>query len=222
MLKTFERMSETIKDEVYIMGQKVVVANELSLEAITSKNVKLFSKAKNELNNISHMSNKIDNLILRALALHQPEAKDLRQMVSYLKITNEIVRAGTNTKSFIKNFSKSFHKEVDFDTIFEFSIPLQKSSIEAIKTSIELVKMYDTQEIEFSFQKVLVEENKTDDLYAMIEKALLKKLSSKVELSKYYLDILSSLRRLEKVADRAASIANLLVFAHLGGELHQA
>ncbi|OUR70569.1 PhoU family transcriptional regulator [Arcobacter sp. 31_11_sub10_T18] len=222
MLKTFEVMSAKIQDEIYAMGQKVVVANEISLEAISSGDVKLFSKAKSELNNISHMSNKIDNLILRALALHQPEARDLRSMVSYLKMTNEIVRAGTNTKSFIKNFSKSLHTDIDFNNILEFSIPLQKASIAAIKTSIEIIKMDTIQEIEKSYQRVLVEESKTDDLYAMIEKNLLKKLSNKVELSKDYLDILSSLRRLEKIADRAASIANLLIFAHLGGELHQA
>jgi len=222
MLKTFEVMSAKIQNEIYAMGQKVVVANEISLEAISSGEAKLFAKAKSELNNISHMSNKIDNLILKALALHQPEAKDLRAMVSYLKMTNEIVRAGTNTKSFIKNFSKSLHSEIDFNNILEFSIPLQKASIEAIKTSIEIIKMDTIQDIEKSYQKVLVEESKTDDLYAMIEKNLLKKLSNNVELSKDYLDVLSSLRRLEKIADRAASIANLLIFAHIGGELHQA
>ena len=108
MLKNFEEISKQIQDELYTMGQKVVSANEVSLEAITGATPKQFSKAKSELNNISHMSNKIDNMILKALALHQPEARDLRSMVSYLKITNEIVRAGTNTKNFIKIFSKFF------------------------------------------------------------------------------------------------------------------
>jgi len=221
MLKNFEIILRQIKDEISIMGQKVVYANELSLKAITTSQPKLFSQAKSELNNLSHTSNKIDNLILKALALYSPEAKDLRALVSYLKITNEIVRAGTNTKSFIKSFSKSLHTEVDFDNILEFSIPLQKASIGAIKTSINIIGMEDTENIEKNFQKVQVEESKTDDLYAMIEKNLLNRISDEIELSKDYLDILSSLRRLEKVADRAASIANLLVFAQVGGEIHQ-
>jgi len=222
MLKNFEAMIEQIQNDIYTMGNKVVLANEKSLEAIKSSDIELFKKSKSELNNLAYASDKIDNLILKTLALHQPEAKDLRSMVSYLKITNEIVRAGTNTKNFIKHFSRSLHSEIDFENILEFSIPLQNASILAIKTAIQIVKMDDTQLIEESFQKVLVEESKTDDLYAMIEKNLLKKLSKEVELSKDYLDILSSLRRLEKVADRAASIANLLVFAQVGGELHQA
>ena len=38
---------------------------------------------------------------------------------------------------------------------------------------------------------------------------------------KEYFDILSALRRLEKIADRAVSIANLLQFAQVGGDIVQ-
>ncbi|WP_290125344.1 hypothetical protein [Aliarcobacter butzleri] len=40
-------------------------------------------------------------------------------------------------------------------------------------------------------------------------------------MSKEYFDILSSLRRLEKIADRAVSIAKLLQFAQIGGDIVQ-
>ena len=39
--------------------------------------------------------------------------------------------------------------------------------------------------------------------------------------SRDYFDILSALRRLEKIADRAVSIANLLHFAQVGGDMVQ-
>ncbi len=86
MLKTFEAILEQIQDELYVMGQKVISANEIALEAITKANPKLFPKAKSELNNISHMSNKIDNMILKALALHQPEARDYVQWFHILRL----------------------------------------------------------------------------------------------------------------------------------------
>jgi phosphate transport system protein len=219
MLKNFKILLENIQNELYDMGQKVVSSNEISLEAIVSNDKELFSKAKNVLNNIGTVSNKIDNSIVKGLALHQPEAKDLRKMISYLKITNELSRAASNTKNYIKNFSKFIDMEIDSKNILEFSIPLQKSSISAIKTSIDMIKISQRDTIEKYFDKVNVEENKTDDLYGMIEKNLLKVLSHKVELSKDYLYVLSSLRKLEKVAHRASSIANLLIFAEVGGEL---
>ena len=48
------------------------------------------------------------------------------------------------------------------------------------------------------------------------------KLSSKnAEFTLDYLKILKSIRRIEKVADRALSIASLVYYAKLGGEISQ-
>ena len=75
--------------------------------------------------------------------------------------------------------------------------------------------------VEEKYQRVIVEESKTDDLYLMIEKNILKLITQKLDLSKEYFDLLSSLRRLEKIADRSVSIASLLQFAKLGGDIVQ-
>jgi len=45
-------------------------------------------------------------IIIKILALHSPEAKDLREVVAYLKITNEILRASSNTRSLIRVFGR--------------------------------------------------------------------------------------------------------------------
>jgi phosphate transport system protein len=222
MLSIYKEKLDGIKNEVYQIGSQVIRANEIALQALKNKDYEKFSEAKNELSNLEKTSNKIDNMIVSTLALHAPEAKDLRQMVAYLKITNEIVRASTNTKSFIKTFAKIIACELDIDKINEYGIPLHKSAILAITTALEIIKTKDETLIEDEFHKVIVEESKTDDLYSMIEKNILKMITKNKELSKDYFDVLSSYRRLEKVADRAASIANLLLFAHLGGEIHQA
>jgi phosphate transport system protein len=222
MLSIYKEKLDGIKNEIYGIGLQVVRANEIALQALKNQDYEKFSEAKNELSNLEKTSNKIDNMIVSTLALHAPEAKDLRQMVAYLKITNEIVRAATNTKSFIKTFAKIIACELDVDKINEYGIPLHKSAILAITTALEIIKTKDEDEIEDEFHKVIVEESKTDDLYSMIEKNILKMITKNKELSKDYFDVLSSYRRLEKLADRAASIANLLLFAHLGGEIHQA
>ena len=93
----------------------------------------------------------------------------------------------------------------------------------ALKHAIEMIDCCedDTTKIDELYNKALVEESKTDDLYAMVEKNILKLITKNAELSRDYFDILSSLRRIEKVADRAVSIASLMQFAHLGGEIGQ-
>jgi phosphate transport system protein len=105
--------------------------------------------------------------------------------------------------------------------ILEYAVPLLKSALLSLQTSISIIDETDSKHIEEKYHRVVVEESKTDDLYLMIEKNILKLISKNLDLSKEYFDILSALRRLEKIADRAVSIANLLQFAQVGGDIVQ-
>lgn len=219
MLKTYEEKLETIKEEIKQIGQVVLNANKTSLKALKDNEIEQLKDISLSLKKLVSKSNEIDNLIVTTLALYSPEAKDLRELVSYLKITNELVRAGANSRTFIKTFRKAFSEDVNESVIMEFAIPLQKAAVSALEITLSMIEEHNEKIIEEKYNKVLVEESKTDDLYAMVEKNTLKLISENQELSKDYFDILSSLRRLEKCADRAASIAHLLVFAEIGGEL---
>ena len=222
MLKPYKENVQKIKEEVYSIGQEIVYANKISLSALKENDLTMLKDINLSIKLLSSRSNEIDNLIVKTLALYSPEAKDLREMVSYLKITNELLRAAANSKSFIKTFKKSFTDELDKHLILEYAIPLLKASNQALEIAVKLVKEDDEKTIESDFHKVCVEESKTDDLYAIVEKNTLKLITKNIELSKDYFDLLSSLRRLEKIADRAASIANLLLFAQMGGTIEQA
>ena len=222
MLKNFESKEHQITKEVFTLGQKVVQSNKKAFEAIKNSDMELFSQAKRELNNFLNTSNKIDNLIISTLARHQPEAKDLRTLISYLKITNELNRAASNTKSFIKYFSSLSKDDLaQLQGIIELSKPLKKASLDAIEQAVAMILLDDTEEIDRLYGLVLVEENKTDDFYAMMEKELSSELSKELESSKGYLDTLTCLRRLEKIADRAVSIASLVHFANFGGDMYK-
>jgi len=222
MLKPYKENIEKIKEEIYEMGQEIVHANKISLSALKENDLSMLKEVNLSVKKLSIKSNEIDNLIVKTLALYSPEARDLREMVSYLKVTNELIRAGANAKSFVKSFKKSFSEDLDQNTILEYAIPLLKSSNLALQNAIDMVKESDEKVLDDSYKKVSVEESKTDDLYSMVEKNILKLITKNIELSKEYFDVLSSLRRLEKSADRASSIANLLIFAEIGGEIKQA
>ncbi|MGA1931610.1 phosphate signaling complex PhoU family protein [Arcobacter sp. YIC-464] len=221
MLKTYEEKKSKIQDEILDIGNGVIEALELTLVALKNDDLSKLKDIDLSVKKISNKSNEIDNLIVTTLALYSPEAKDLRELVSYLKITNELVRAGANAKAFAKIFRKSFTEDLNTKTILEYAIPLQKATILALQTSMSMLKESTSNHVEEKYQRVIVEESKTDDLYAMIEKNILKLISKNLELSKEYFEVLSALRKLEKTADRAASIGNLLLFAEKGGDIEQ-
>ncbi len=222
MLKPYNDNVKIIKNEVHNIGQAVIHANKIALSALKENDLSMLKDVNLSIKKLSIKSNEIDNLIVKTLALYSPEARDLREMVSYLKITNELIRAGSNAKTFVKTFKKCFTQELNQQAILEYAIPLLKASNLALQTAIEMLHEKDERIIEEYYNKVSVEESKTDDLYAMVEKNILKLISKNLDLSKDYFDVLSSLRKLEKTADRAVSIANLLVYAQIGGELERA
>ena len=131
MLKNYEEKLNEIKVNIISIGNGLVKANQLVLEALKGCNNEKFNEAKTYIKNVSKKTNDIDNNIIATLALHAPEAKDLRNMVSYLKITNELLRASTNTRRFIKDFI-DVCSEVNIKTINEYAIPMQKSTVELL------------------------------------------------------------------------------------------
>ena len=221
MLKPYEEKLKLIKSEVEKLGLDIVEALEVCLKALNERKIENLKNVEVSEKKFLVKSNEIDNLIITTLALYTPEARDLRRMVAFLKITNEIVRTAANTKDFAKMFRRSYSEDLNTNTILEYTIPLLKSALLSTKTAISIIDEQEHSKVEEKYQRVIVEESKTDDLYLMIEKNILKLISKNLDLSKEYFDILSALRRLEKIADRAVSISNLLHFAQVGGDMVQ-
>ncbi|MBK6548549.1 MAG: PhoU family transcriptional regulator [Arcobacter sp.] len=221
MLKPYEEKLKLIKSDVEKLGLDIVEALEVCLKALNERKIENLKNVEVSEKKFLVKSNEIDNLIITTLALYTPEARDLRRMVAFLKITNEMVRTAANTKDFAKMFRRSYSEDLNTNTILEYTIPLLKSALLSTKTAISIIDEQEHSKVEEKYQRVIVEESKTDDLYLMIEKNILKLITQKLDLSKEYFDLLSSLRRLEKIADRSVSIASLLQFAKLGGDIVQ-
>ena len=218
MVSKFDESLNEIKSKVIAIGEGLIKANTLLLEAITSCDTQKFEEAKSYIKNVSAKTDDIDNNIIKVLALYAPEARDLRKVIAYLKITNELSRASSNTRSFIRGFTDVCN-DVDVTTINEYAVPMQKATLNAIKTSVNMLNIDDEDEIREVYNEVLIEENKTDDLYEMVERNLLIQANSANNFEKYH-KMLKALRKSSKIASRAISIANLLVYAKVGGNFH--
>ncbi|MDD5359084.1 MAG: PhoU domain-containing protein [Sulfurovaceae bacterium] len=209
MLTNFENKLNEINSAMIFLGDKIIAANEVILEALKSKDYTNFSNAKVSLANIREEAHDIDVNIVSTLALFAPEARDLKSMVSYLKITNEYIRASSNTRSFLKNFPTKTDGELHLEKLMPNIILLQKSCVQALKFAIEMIREPDENIVKDLCVKVNIEEAKADDIYSIIEKDLFVEMLNAKELSQEYFQTLSLIRKLEKITDRATSIANL-------------
>ena len=219
MLPTFRTNLQDVRDKIIAIGNDLVKSNELILEALKDCDEKKFTEARSYIKNVSSRTDEIDNAIIKILALYTPEAKDLRQVVAYFKITNEIARACSNTRSFIRGFS-DVCQEFDVSTINEYTLPMQASTLKAIATSIKMMRIDDADELQEMYEEVLIEENKADDLYEMLERKLMTEAENSAKSFEKFHKMLKALRKSEKIAGRAISVANLLVYIKMGGNIH--
>ncbi|WP_458700075.1 PhoU domain-containing protein [Sulfurospirillum sp. 1307] len=219
MIKNYDIELKNVKKDILNIFEGLKKANDLILEGMKECNKDTFEGAKSNIKNTTNKLNNIDNSIIKLLALYAPEAKDLREVVAYLKITTELSRASTNTRSFIRGFIDTC-EDIDKNMINEYAMPLQRSTIKALDITIGMFHVDCPDEIRDCFNEVLIEENKTDDLYEILEKNILKD-SKKVDDFEKIHKILRAFRKSAKIADRTISIANLLVYIKVGGTLQK-
>ena len=213
----FEENINTIKAKLTNIGNGLLESNKLILSALDNCDESKFTEAKTHIKNISSQTDEIDNLIIKVLALYTPEASDLRHVISYLKMTNDLSRACSSTRSFIRGFT-DVCKDVDVETINQYALPMQAATVEAIKLTLIMINCEDSDEIQEIYNDVLIEENKTDDLYEMVERNLSLQADGSNSFEKFH-KMLRALRKSGKISARAISMANLLVYAKVGGAL---
>ena len=215
MISNFQTSLDEIKEKVTNIGEGLLESNKLILDALDDCEPEKFNAAKAYIKNISSKTDDIDNAIIKVLALYTPEARDLRQVIAYMKITNELSRASSNTRSFIKGFT-DVCTDVDVKMIQEYAVPMQTSTVKAIRLSLDMIDCEDRDEIQELYNDVLIEENKTDDLYEIVERSLFAQADGVQSFGKFH-NMLKALRKSGKIAARAIAIANLLVYAKVGG-----
>ncbi len=218
MLPTFRTSLDEIRKKITHIGENLVTANTLILKALQNCDEQTFNEARNSIKNITAKADEIDNAIIKVLALYTPEARDLRQVVAYFKISNELSRACSNTRSFIRGFT-DVCKDLDVQEINEYASLMQTSTVKAITTTVKMINVDDMDELQEMYEEVLIEENKVDDLYEMIERKLVEQAEGSSTFEKYH-KMLRALRKSEKIASRAISVANLLVYIKIGGNIH--
>jgi phosphate transport system protein len=217
MLKTYSNQLDEINEKIVVIANNILEANNVILNGLVECDKDLLNSAKESLKNMSSKTTEIDNSIIKMLALYSPEARDLRLVVSLFKITNELLRASSNTRSFIAGLS-NYCTELDTVTVRDFAVPMQKSTVDCLITVVAMLKTTCSDETQELFNELLIGESKTDDLYELLQESVFKQAPNIEDFGKFT-KILSALRKSEKIADRSLDVGTLLLFARVGGEM---
>jgi phosphate transport system protein len=217
----YDTKVDEIRKIISNLLQDIINASQTALQAYEFRNFEKFLDTQKKLNNIEIQGDIIDNEVIKTFALFGPEAKELRSLVAYLKMTNEIVSIGDGVKKYARRMKEHCESSCDLEPFDGTIIQLHKSTLNALRYILECFTEIDICNIEDNYRKVMIEESKNDDLFALIEKDIMNMIMNEKELSIEYVRILSTLRKLERSCDRSVNIANLMLYAEQGGAIRQ-
>ncbi len=220
MLPRYENKLTEIRTMISEMLSQIILSSEETLRAFETDDKALYETSRTYLKNIQSDANKIDNEIIKTFALFGPEADELRLLVAYLKMTNEIDRIGEGLKKYNKRLYEHCQGGCDMSVLSNAIIQLHKTTLHALQYIIECLKEMEHCDAEDVYRKVMVEESKNDDLFSIMEKELLTLIIDASEFAVEYVKILGTLRKLERIGDRSVNIASLMLYAQKGGDLN--
>lgn len=216
----FEKEIDTLQKELSSIAKTVLNSHILALEGFEKKSDDVFERVALTLKGIEDAGNRIDNRIVKILALYNAESKELRFLIAGIKLTNELVGVGNDAKRYARNTKELIYLEdINLDNYKEYITNMHKCAIKSIKYALFAIEHYYSEDSEDFFTLSKIEESKTDDIYSLLEKEILGNICKDVELSQKYIKILKSIRKLERSADRSVDICSLMHYVKYGGSI---
>lgn len=221
MLHKNEEKLQEVRDKTTEVLNDLLISQKLVLQALEECDEKSYGQTKVPLKGIGKKVDEIDQLIITIFARYSPEARDLREMVAFLKITYSLKRIATNEKNYIKNMKICNPlTDAEIKAVITESLAINKCTIRAIEYTVDMVnETEDRDRLKELASKIEVEASKTDDIYSMIEKDILQKMKKEHALNEEYINLLKYIRKNLKIIDRLDDISGKLIFARIGGSI---
>ncbi|NOX14538.1 MAG: phosphate uptake regulator PhoU [Epsilonproteobacteria bacterium] len=219
MLKNYKEILNKSRNRVLDFASIIFEACELAADAFKDSDIHKANTAREKLKNAHDINSKIDNEIIKTLALFSPEAKDLRVVIAHLKIASELTRISDYVRSCAKSIKMQISGEFDLSTLRDDTIAYMSSTKKSLYSAIESLKTDSPDKLEELYRTVNVEESKCDDIHSILEQNAMEQICLTPEIAKDFIVFLKSMRKLERISDRSLNIVKLSFFAQKGGKL---
>ncbi|WP_413575449.1 phosphate signaling complex protein PhoU [Bdellovibrio sp. HCB290] len=214
MERAIDTQLEDLKKMILVMGGHVEKALSQVTSALLSRDLAAFQEVHEIEKTINEDHIRVDNVCMHILAKQGPVAKDLRLIISVLKINNDLERMGDQTV----NISYSGK-----DYLGRKPIPAQTADIQRmseiagrmVKGSLDCFVRGDAIEA----KNILLMDDEIDTLKNKVFKDAIQHMKSNPEDVEASMDFVLIARNLERLGDHATNIAEDVIFAYTGKDV---
>ncbi len=219
MLQNYKEILEKSRKRVLDLANDVLKAYGMSIEAFKTCDIQMASKARAMLKNAHEINSKIDNEIIKTLALFSPEARDLRVVIAHLKIASELTRISDYVRTYAKNVKMSISGDFEIEGLKDDTISFNQSTYKSLKAAVHAIEADSEESLENIYRVVNVEVSKCDDIYSILEQNIVQQICITPESARDFIYFHKSMRKVERISDRSVNIVKLAYFAQKGGKL---
>jgi len=206
MQRHFDEELKTLKEKILRMGALVEEQIRNSIKALVDRNSDLARQVITNDHRVNSMDVEIDEDCLRLIALHQPMAKDLRFLTTAMKISTELERMSDLAENIAEraielNAEPQLKPYIDIPRMAEHAQRMVKEALDAfVNHDAELAR------------KVCRDDDFIDDLTHQIFRELLTYMVEDSHTISRSVRITFVAKYLERVADHATNVAELVVY----------
>ena len=216
IVKSYETELNRLRHLMTEMGGLVESQVEMATQAVLNKDAGAAAHAMETDPKVDAMEREAEQFVIRMLALRQPMAQDLRQIVSSLKMTGDLERIG----DYAANVAKRSLVLSQFSLNFPFAGLSQMSRLvkENLKTIIDAIGESDADKA----LQVWRSDAAIDDLYNTIFRELITYMMEDPRTITPCTHLLFIAKNLERIGDHATNIAETIYYAVKGEPLTDA
>lgn len=213
MERNIDSQLEDLKKMMLEMGGYVEKALATAMEGLFKQDLAVLLSVHEIEKNVNEMQIKIDNMCLNVLAKQGPVAKDLRLILSIIKINTDLERMGDQcvNMAYLGKDIINRGQTVSYSDIEKMSI----SARAMVKGALDCFVRLDS----VAAEKILKMDDEVDSLKNHVVRQSIALIKKDVSLTESCLDLILIARNLERLGDHATNIAEDVIFAFTGKDI---
>ncbi len=206
MAKHLEKELERLKKLIYTLSARVDESVELAVKSFQENDVELARKVIADDALIDELEVEVEEECLKALALYQPVAIDLRFIIAVMKLNNDLERIGDLAADIAKNgiaINQGSKPKIPLD-LHQMTY-LVKAIVRKSLDSLINIDAYQARE-------VIRDDEEINAMKAEMKDEIVEALKRDPDHAETLITLLAITHRLERIGDHASNIAEDVIY----------
>ena len=206
MAKHLEKELERLKKLIYTLSSRVDETLELAVKSFQDNDVELARKVIDDDRVIDDLEVEVEEECLKALALYQPVAIDLRFIISVMRMNSDLERIGDLAADIAKNgisINKAAKPKIPLD-LHQMTYLVKA----IVRKSLDSLLNIDT----YLAREVLEDDEEINSMKSEMKDEIVAALQREPEHAESLITLLAITNRLERIGDHACNIAEDVIY----------